>query len=94
MVDLKEIDWAISQLENTELSYMNCIKLASLYTIRNQHNFSPIGMVSVQADTEFLHTVQGKPTEAILGVMDELMNSLQVISPKIYQEVLEKLQQI
>lgn len=94
MLDLKEIDWAIGELEKAETSYVNCMRLASLYTIRNQYKPTSTNTIDTRVNSEFLQAVQGKPYPATLEVINELMDSLQVISPKIYEEMLEKLQRL
>lgn len=37
MFDMREIDGAIAELENSELSFPRVEKLAALYTIKSQH---------------------------------------------------------
>lgn len=37
MIDIREIDGAIAELENSELSFPRVEKLAALYTVRDKH---------------------------------------------------------
>lgn len=82
-----------------------CIKLAAFYTIRNQlfgssvpsYSFAaaPVDKVeniTFESDTEFSQAIQGKPIDDVLPVIDELMQTLAVIQPRLYASVLRKLQ--
>ena len=41
-------------------------------------------------DSEFLEAVEGKPTENVMMIMDELMDSMKVLQPRIYDSVMRK----
>lgn len=43
-------------------------------------------------ESEFLRAVRGNDTETVLVVMDDLMQALQVLSPRLYQLTMRKLQ--
>lgn len=42
-------------------------------------------------DSDFLIKIEGKDIEEILQVMDELMATLQVINPRLYEGVMRKI---
>jgi hypothetical protein len=44
------------------------------------------------SDTDFGKTVNGKDEESVMEVMDELMSTLQIMIPRLYEGVLIKLQ--
>lgn len=83
-----------------------CIKLASFYIIRRElfkedkkdEQFPQTPMFSYSSgenmgrygESEFLEMVDGKPTEAVMLVVDELMQSMQVLQPRIYDSVMRK----
>ena len=109
--NLKEIEWAISELEDQESSEKRYILLAALYTCRNQmlgvaepanpvpaaHSEKGSGIsevLSQYGDSDFLQTVDGLPAKEAWMVMDELMETLQVVSAKTYDSVLRKLKRI
>lgn len=113
MLDIKEIEWAISELEKSESSFSAYQKLASLYTIRDKLTGSaadaPAGyalaslvpapqaqstVLPACGDSEFLQTLSGKDAIAVCMVMDNLMESLRVINPRVYDSVLRKLRKI
>lgn len=115
MLNMNEIEWAISELEREESSFSNYAKLANLYIIREQNtnhdkqDVSPVSpqreseilplalqddIINVSGQSEFLQAVSGKPVSVILPVIDGLMENLRIISPKVYDSVLRKLQQL
>ena len=83
-----------------------CAMLASFYTILDHmqesedEKFPPV-RYSYQADekevigydsgTEFSDVVYGRSADEILPIIDELMTTLQVLNPKLYQGVLRKI---
>lgn len=42
-------------------------------------------------DSEFLSTIQGKESKEVMIVIDELMSILEVITPRLYNSVIAKL---
>lgn len=83
-----------------------CIKLASFFIIRRElfeedkedEQFSqPMfsyssgeNIIGRYGDSEFLEAVDGKPIENVMLVMNELMDSMQVLQPRIYDSVMRK----
>lgn len=47
--------------------------------------------VAYTSDTEFARLIDGKNTSDVLAVMDELMTTLQVLHPRLYDGVLRQL---
>lgn len=53
---------------------------------------SPVGnTINYEGDSEFLQLVNGRDQDEILPVIDELMTTLQVINPRLYNSVIRKL---
>ena len=107
MMDLREIEWAISQLEQQESSWTACAKLADLYAIRNQMQGDRPAMAAAPqksqlpdcqalqpGQSDFLQAVSGKPAQDAWAVMDELMQTLEAIQPRVYTSVMRKIQGI
>lgn len=108
--NLKEIEWAISELEKEESSFPVYAKLANLYTVRNElmglsapqpqiAAYSELGIPSSEmlgqyGDSDFLQAVAGKDPAATWAVMDELMETLQVVNPRAYDSVLRKINRL
>ncbi len=105
--NLKEIEWAISELEQEESSEGRYTLLAALYTCRNEM----LGLSAPQpqiaayseapapaqerlghyGDSDFLRAVAGKDPSDAWAVMDALMETLQVVNQRAYDSVMRKL---
>lgn len=48
-------------------------------------------IINYEGDSEFLQLVNGRDQNEILPVIDELMTTLQVINPRLYNSVIRKL---
>lgn len=80
-----------------------CMKLAAYYTILNNMNASyieekptysraePSEQVRYNSGSEFSEAIRGLNIDEILDVMDELMESVNMIMPKLYRATIEKL---
>lgn len=83
-----------------------CMKLAAFYTIRRElfgeeKDVEQIPMYSYSSgpmdrygDSEFLQAVEGKDEGSVMTIMDELMESMQVLQPRIYDSVMRKLRNL
>lgn len=107
---LKEIEWAISELEQEESSFPVYAKLANLYTVRNEMlgvssqqpqaaAYSEMGKpisepLGQYGDSDFLRAVAGIPISEAWAVMDELMETLRAVNPRVYASVMRKLQSL
>ena len=105
--NLKEIEWAIHELEQEESSFPVYAKLANLYTVRNEMlglsapqpqiaAYSEAAGPSAErlsqyGDSDFLQAVEGKDPAEAWAVMDELMETLQVVNRRTYDSVMRKL---
>ena len=87
MIDLNEINGEIEKLENEPLSYGTIQKLAWLYTVRDHANHP---VVECYGDSECMKACAGKPMNEIMTVLDELMATLQIIQPRLYDAVMSK----
>lgn len=80
-----------------------CMKLASYYTILDHmkeepkvseiptYSFAAPPEVHYESDTEFGQKVASMDINDVLAVMDELMTTLSVINPRLYNGVMRKL---
>ena len=78
-----------------------CIKLAAYYTILDHikpkaetYSFAAPGVIEVEGESEFLRAVRGLSTEDVFQVMDELMDTVQVLAPKLYNLTMSRLMDI
>jgi len=103
--NLKEVEWAIAELEGQESSKTGYMLLSALYTVREHMGGldrtakaaggysqaaapKPLGQYG---DSEFLQALPGKDSAAAWAVMDELMETLQVVKPRVYRSVMRKI---
>lgn len=79
-----------------------CIKLAAYYTImdnlyphedvRPQYSYAPApDSVKIDSGSDFAGAVNGKKPDEVWPVIDELMTTLQIIQPRLYSAVMQKL---
>lgn len=108
--NLKELDWAIQELEEQESSESRYILLAALYTCRDHmlgvsESQTQIAAYSEAApsyqerlgqygDSDFLQAVAGIPASEAWAVMDELMDTLLTVNSKVYNSVMAKLSRL
>lgn len=95
MITLTEIDGAIRECENAPTSYQNCEKLATFYTVRDhlqpEYSYDPPQGIDNYGESEFLKAVTGRDTAEIMAIMDELMDTIHITNPRLYQGVLRKI---
>ena len=49
------------------------------------------GLVHVDSDSEFAKTIEGLPADIIWNIIDELMETLSVLNPKLYKSTMSKI---
>ena len=68
------------------------------HSYEQAHSASPAAEMSVDVgrhgDSEFLREVEGKDREQVWGIMDDLMDTLQVANPRVYNGVMRKIRQL
>lgn len=101
MIDINELNVEIARLEFEPSSYENYMKLASLYIIRDRLNGAGDAPESVYipADddtpqSEFLRAIQGKPADAVMMIMDDLLDTLHITNPRVYGTVMRRIDAI
>lgn len=82
-----------------------CMKLASFYTILDHMSAAPSppqmqsysfasepteNMMSYDSGTEFSDAIYGKPVEEVMAVVDELMSTLSIVNPPLYNSVMRR----
>ena len=107
MITSQDLDSAIAECKgkrNPDAS--TCIKLAAYYTIRRElygeekdavppaYSYAPAPIqntVELPGESEFARTVDGMDQRDVLPVIDELMSTLKIVQPKLYNAVMNKL---
>lgn len=108
--NIKELDWAISELEGQESSENRYMLLAALYTCRShlmgdsqpeprivdysEASAPEVVPLDQYGDSDFLRATAGKDPAVVWPIMDELMDTLQVINGRLYESVMWKLEKL
>ena len=97
MISKDELDKTILELEMRDTTFANCAKLADLYIVRDhltgQHTAQPVPL-TVDPSSEFLQAVDGRDSVSVFAIMDDLMDTLKVTAPRVYEKVLQKVKEI
>lgn len=99
MITVRELDGAIRECENAPTSYQNCEKLATFYTILDHIQEEPQDEYSYDApngiddfgESDFLQAVKGQNEADIWSILDELMDTILITNPRLYQGVMRKI---
>lgn len=106
MISERDLDEAIMMCQGQNNPDANtCMKLAAFYTIKHfmygkteivpeQYSNAPAptgDIVNFNGDSEFARMVNGKQQGNVWPVIDELMQTLAVVQPKVYAAVMKKL---
>ncbi len=105
-MDIGEVERAIAQLEAGHASYASVSKLADLYAVRDhargrkgyERSYSaappPASLVQLHGESDFLRAVAGKDQEGVFAILNELMTTLSMTSPRAYDSVMRRLQRL
>ena len=103
MITEKDLREAIAECEGQRNPNANtCIKLAAYYTILNQITGSEMPGFSrdsgesetrIQYDgqSDFAAKINGKDQKNVLPVIDELMDAVHTLNPRLYDSVMSRL---
>lgn len=103
MITERDLEEAIMECKGQKNpTSSTCIKLAAFLTIQRElygekpipsYSFSPASDDSITASTgtEFANAINSKHFGDVFPVLDELMTTLGVIHPRLYNAVMDKL---
>lgn len=103
MITKKDLEAAIAECQGKRNpDSKTCIMLAAFYTIRREmfgddlpeYSFAPApirNMIEIDSDSEFARAVNGREQNEILPIINELMETLNIIQPRLYNAVMDKL---
>ena len=98
MIRIDDLREAIAECQGEKNPNANtCIKLAAYYTILDHIEERPqmsFAAAEYQSNTEFGRVIAGVDTDRIMAVMDELMESVEILMPRLYNATLERLKNI
>lgn len=101
MITESDLKQAIAECQGERNPNANtCLKLAAFYTIQDHlygstdasYEPAPVSQedISYLSETDFSRAVHGKNVDDILAIVDDLMNALQVLSPRLYRLTMKK----
>ena len=104
MIREQDLQEAIAECKGKRNPDANtCIKLAAFLTIQRElfgnvdnvtYSYDPPvveDFIDYYSDTEFGQYIEGKQQSKVLPVIDELMTTLKVIQPRLYESAMRKL---
>lgn len=109
MITEQDLREAIAQCEGERNPNANtCIKLAAFYTIRDNlfpkeqearvelptYSYAEPPRVTYNSDSEFGRLIDGMEWDEVLPVIDELMDTLHVMMPRLYDGVIRKIREL
>lgn len=109
MIYEKDLRDAIAECQGKRNPDANtCIKMAAYFTLLQNlypeekpapeyfqmaSGDNPDPVIDYDSDTEFSNLIRGRSAAEIMPVMDELMSTIKLMHPRLYNGVLNKLQQ-
>ena len=93
MISIEQINGEISALEEEMPTYAVMQKLAALYTVRDHMviQMPTAETIVAVSDSEFMQKVNGMDKTLFMRIIDELMATLSVVNPPLYDSVLRML---
>ena len=104
MITKQELQEAIAECQGVRNPNANtCLKLASYYTILDHtekeeqeqeipaYSFASASTSRYESDTDFGNAIKDKDLDCVMEILDELMTTLQVLNPRLYNGVLRRI---
>lgn len=94
MITRKDLKDAIAKCQGQKNPNANtCIKLAAYYTIleHTPENVSDYSFASDPSDSEFMRVIECKKVDDVFTALDDMMEELQSVAPRLYYETMERL---
>lgn len=97
MPSKEEILEAIAECSKKEPTYSNCEKLATFYTLlrylysEEKGESHSAGNFPVTNGSEFRQAIAGKDIKKVVDVLDEHMKVVEVLYPKEYRSIINKI---
>lgn len=105
MITEKELIDAIEACEKEPLTPSKIAKLADFYIIYDHLFGEPVGyrsnmsfaeppaenILKTSGKTEFLQAIDGQPADKVLNIVSELVESIKLLHPRMYEHMITKL---
>ncbi len=102
MVTERELLDAIRECESAPSSYRSCERLAVFYSLYDRlygsaaeapKKHAKTADIRSVSDSEFMRLIAGKDWTDLLLILDELMDSVKILQPRLYDTVMRKLRE-
>lgn len=104
MISRRDLLNEIDKFEGMSPNMTVCEKLAHLYTMYDHlygqaENTEPqkvtqINVIIAHGDSDFIRAVDGLDGEAVWPILDELMDCVKTLQPRVYDSVMRRLRAI
>ena len=97
MIDLETVENEINKIEVTcDTSFRACERLAWLYIVRDHlaKRKGNDGLTMYLNGSEFLELASGVSYNELMQVMNEHMQALSVLQPKVYESLMSKIRDL
>ena len=110
MITERDLDEAIEKCQcEVNPTNSTCIKLAAFLTLKDylypqesyqQYSYSAQSMEQVETyiettgDSEFLKAVDGRKSDKVLKLVDELVEAVKILHPRMYTTFIDKVQDL
>ena len=95
MISLETVEREIDELESRETSYKVCERLSWLYVVRDHLLPKRKDEVTTYlSGSEFLELASGVSYPALMQVLNEHMQALSVLQPKVYESIMSKIREL
>ena len=105
MIRIEDLDSAIAECQGKRNpDAKTCIMLAAFYTIKREmfgeekeaehYSYAPAPVrntIELDSGSEFARAINGMALDEFLPVIDELMETIQIIQPRLYDAVMGRL---
>ena len=93
MITVEQLTGEIAALQEETPTHASMQKLANLYIVRDHMILqnTTADVLTPISDSDFMKKASGTDHTSFMRVMDELMSTLSVINPPLYQSVMRML---
>lgn len=97
MISIEQLNGEIAVLEEEKPTHIVMQKLASLYTVRDHLGIGNMQVAVIQGvppigtKSAFAQQIEGMEIKSFALIMDDLMNTLAIVNPRLYEGVMAKL---
>lgn len=96
MVNVEEINRSILELEKHDTSYATCERLAWLYIVRDHiiNENKSNERTGALTGNEFCEACADKPLASVMEIISEHMESIKILYPRTYRDIIQKITEI